>query len=63
MNLVKLSQYLYLKRVRLWSDGAKLRTEGSQEILTPDTISKLKQHKTEILQLLQERQLNNVIEV
>ncbi|NEO48681.1 MAG: non-ribosomal peptide synthetase, partial [Moorea sp. SIO4A3] len=55
MKLVDFLQNLSLKGIRLWSDGEKLKTEGSQEILTPDIISKLKQHKTEILQLLQEQ--------
>ncbi|NEO48300.1 MAG: non-ribosomal peptide synthetase, partial [Moorea sp. SIO4A3] len=55
MNLVKFLQDLSLKGVRLWIDGEKFRMEGSQEILTPELISKLKQHKTKILQLLKEQ--------
>ncbi|NER93306.1 MAG: amino acid adenylation domain-containing protein [Symploca sp. SIO1B1] len=55
MNVVEFLQNLAFKGVRLWLDGENLRTGGSQEILTPDAITQLKQHKTEILQLLQEQ--------
>ncbi|RQH04066.1 non-ribosomal peptide synthetase [Okeania hirsuta] len=55
MNLVEFLQDISLKGVKLWCDGEKLRTGGSQEILTPDVISQLKQYKTQILQLLQEQ--------
>ena len=55
MNLVEFLQGISLKGVKLWSEGEKLRTGGSQEVLTPDVIAQLKQHKTEILQLLQEQ--------
>ncbi|NEO38505.1 MAG: amino acid adenylation domain-containing protein [Moorea sp. SIOASIH] len=55
MNLVEFLQDISLKGVKLWCDGEKLRTGGSQEVLTPDVIAQLKQHKTEILQLLHEQ--------
>ncbi|OLT62072.1 non-ribosomal peptide synthetase [Moorena bouillonii] len=55
MNLVEFLQNISLKGVKLWCDGEKLRTGGSQEVLTPDVIAQLKQHKTQILQLLQEQ--------
>ncbi|NEO38508.1 MAG: amino acid adenylation domain-containing protein [Moorea sp. SIOASIH] len=54
MNLVEFLQDISLKGVKLWCDGEKLRTGGSQEVLTPDVIAQLKQHKSEILQLLKE---------
>lgn len=55
MNLVEFLQDISLKGVKLWCDGEKLRTGGSQEVLTPDIIAQLKQYKSEILQLLQEQ--------
>ncbi|NEO72881.1 amino acid adenylation domain-containing protein, partial [Moorena sp. SIO3H5] len=54
MNLIEFLQYLSLKGVKLWSEGGKLRTGGSQEVLTTDVIAQLKQYKSEILQLLRE---------
>ena len=53
MNLVGFLQDISLKGVKLWCDGEKLRTGGSQGVLTPDMIAQLKQYKTQILQLLQ----------
>ena len=55
MNLVGFLQDISLKGVKLWCDGEKLRTGGSQGVLTPDMIAQLKQYKTQILQLLQEQ--------
>ncbi|NET45429.1 amino acid adenylation domain-containing protein [Okeania sp. SIO2B3] len=52
MNLVEFLQDLSQKGVRLWSEGGKLRSGGSQEVLTPEVIALLKEHKTEILHLL-----------
>lgn len=54
MNLVEFLQDLSLKGVKLWRDGEKLRTGGSQEVLTTDIIAQLKQYKSEILELLRE---------
>nr|WP_293122467.1 amino acid adenylation domain-containing protein [Moorena sp. SIO4G3] len=54
MNLIIFLQYLYQKGVKLWNDGGKLRTEGSQEVLTTDVMAELEQYKSEILQLLRE---------
>ncbi|NEQ40109.1 MAG: amino acid adenylation domain-containing protein [Okeania sp. SIO3I5] len=61
MNLVEFLQDISLKGVKLWCDGDKLRTGGSQEVLTPDVIAQLKQYKTQILQILQEQP--NILEV
>ena len=55
MNLVEFLQDLSLKGVKLWCAGDKLRTGGSQEVLTPDVIAQLKQYKTKIVQLLREQ--------
>ena len=54
MNLFFLLKNLYQKGVKLWNDGGKLRTEGSQEVLTTDVMAELEQYKSEILQLLRE---------
>ncbi|NEQ65236.1 MAG: amino acid adenylation domain-containing protein, partial [Symploca sp. SIO2D2] len=54
MNLIQFLQDLSLKGVKLWSDGGKLRTGGSQEVLTTNIIAQLKQYKSEILQLLRD---------
>ena len=54
MNLIEFLQDLSLKGVKLWSDGGKLRTGGSQEVLTTDSVAQLKQYKSEILHLLKE---------
>ncbi|NEO41472.1 MAG: amino acid adenylation domain-containing protein [Moorea sp. SIOASIH] len=54
MNLIQFLQDLSLKGVKLWSDEGKLRTEGSQEVLTTDVMAELEQYKSEILQLLRE---------
>ncbi|MDJ0897246.1 MAG: amino acid adenylation domain-containing protein [Xenococcus sp. MO_188.B8] len=55
MNLVEFLQDLSLKGVKLWIEDGRLRSGGSQEVLTCDVIFQLKQHKTEILQLLRDR--------
>ncbi|OLT58220.1 non-ribosomal peptide synthetase [Moorena bouillonii] len=54
MNLIEFLQDLSLKGVKLWTDGGKLKTGGSQEVLTTDVIAQLKQYKSEILRLLKE---------
>ncbi|NEP29733.1 MAG: hypothetical protein F6K49_50480, partial [Moorea sp. SIO3I6] len=54
MNLSQLLQDISLKGVKLWNNGGKLRTEGSQEVLTTDVMAELEQYKSEILQLLNE---------
>ena len=54
MNLIEFLQDLSIKGVKLWSDEGKLRTGGSQEVLTTDVMAELEQYKSEILQLLNE---------
>ncbi|NER91290.1 non-ribosomal peptide synthetase [Moorena sp. SIO3A2] len=54
MNLIEFLQDLSIKGLKLWTDGGKLKTGGSQEVLTTDVIAQLKQYKSEILQLLKE---------
>ncbi len=55
MNLVEFLQDLSLKGVNLWIEDGRLRSGGSQEVLTRDVIAQLKQYKVEILQLLGDR--------
>ncbi|NEP55063.1 MAG: hypothetical protein F6K65_42290 [Moorea sp. SIO3C2] len=55
MNLVEFLQDLSLKGVKLWLDNGKLRSGGSQKVLKSDIVNQLKQHKAEILQLLNEQ--------
>jgi amino acid adenylation domain-containing protein len=52
MNLIKFLQNLSLQNVELWVDGDKLRYRGSKEALNPTLLNQIKQHKTEIIQLL-----------
>ncbi|MDZ8084004.1 MAG: amino acid adenylation domain-containing protein [Nostoc sp. DedQUE12b] len=55
MNLLEFLQYISFKGIELGHDGEKLLIDGSEILLTPDVIAQLKQHKTEILQLLRDR--------
>ncbi|MEH1889739.1 MAG: amino acid adenylation domain-containing protein [Nostoc sp.] len=55
MNLLEFLQDISFKRIELGHDGEKLLIDGSENLLTPDVIAQLKQHKTEILQLLRDR--------
>jgi amino acid adenylation domain-containing protein len=52
MNLIKFLQDLSLQNVELWVDGDKLRYRGSKEALNATLLNQIKQHKTEIIQLL-----------
>ncbi|MEH2001258.1 MAG: amino acid adenylation domain-containing protein [Nostoc sp.] len=55
MKLLKFLQDISFKGIELGHDGEKLLIDGSESSLTPDVIAQLKQHKTEILQLLRDR--------
>ncbi len=52
MNLVKFLNDLSVQGVELWSDGDHLSYRAPKDLLTPIFLSKIKQHKAEILQLL-----------
>ena len=54
MNLVEFLKDLSQQNVELWIDGDQLRYRGPKEVLTPALLTKIKQHKAEILQLLRE---------
>ena len=55
MNLVEFLQNLTIQGWQLWSEGEKLHYRASKEELTSSVLSQLKQHKTEILELLRDR--------
>jgi thioesterase domain-containing protein len=55
VNLVEFLQDLVTQGWQLWSEGEKLRYRASKEELTSSVLTQLKQHKTEILELLRDR--------
>lgn len=55
MNLVEFLQDLAIQGWQLWSEGEKLRYRASKEELTSSVLTQLKQHKTEIVELLRDR--------
>lgn len=59
MNLVEFLQNLSAKDVKLWTDGEKLYYEASQDVLTPELLTEIKQHKQEIIYLLREEVVTN----
>jgi len=54
MNLVKFLQYLALQGWKLWSEGDNLHYDAPQEESTSSVLVQLKQHKSEIVELLRE---------
>ncbi|AOW99700.1 hypothetical protein BJP34_09730 [Moorena producens PAL-8-15-08-1] len=52
MNLVEFLQELSIKGWQIWSEGSQLRYDAPKEESTASVLALLKQHKTEILQLL-----------
>jgi len=55
MNLVEFIQDLLQQNVKLSIDGERLCYQGSKDVLTPTLLNQIRQHKTEILQLLRDR--------
>ncbi|MBD2435678.1 non-ribosomal peptide synthetase [Nostoc sp. FACHB-110] len=55
MNLAEFLQNLSQQNVELFIEAERLRYRGPKEILTPTLLNQIKQHKQEILQLLQEK--------
>jgi len=55
VNLVEFLQELTIQGWQFWSEGEKLHYRAPQEKLTASVLSQLKQHKTEILELLRDR--------
>jgi hypothetical protein len=64
MNITVIS---FLKKIQtagvmLWLDGDDLRVNGPNNILTPDIVEILKNHKKEIIQILQHNNECNACE-
>ncbi|WP_155743619.1 thioesterase domain-containing protein [Scytonema sp. UIC 10036] len=55
MNLIEFLQDLAIQGWELWSEGEKLRYRTSKGELTSSVLTQLKQHKSEILELLRDR--------
>ncbi|MBW4508527.1 MAG: amino acid adenylation domain-containing protein [Scytonematopsis contorta HA4267-MV1] len=53
MNLAEFLEDLSQQNIELWIEGDRLRYRGPVEALNPMLLNKIKQHKAEILQLLQ----------
>ena len=53
MNLAEFLEDLSQQNIELWLEGDRLRYRGPVPALTPTVLNKIKQHKAEILQLLQ----------
>ena len=52
MNITLFFQDLIERGVKLWIEGEQLRCQGPGEVLTPEVLEILKQHKSEFLNLL-----------
>ena len=52
MNLTDLLENLKANNVELWVEGDKLRYRGAQNVLSPELLKKIKQYKSEIIQIL-----------
>ncbi|MGK7873458.1 MAG: condensation domain-containing protein, partial [Xenococcaceae cyanobacterium] len=55
MNLSEFIKDLLSQGIELWVDGERLRYRAPKELLKPTLLTKIKQHKIEILQLLQQQ--------
>mgnify|MGYP001106864068 CR=1 FL=1 len=55
MNLVEFLQQLVIKGWQFWTEGEQVRFRAPETRLTAEIIDRLKQNKTKILELLQER--------
>ncbi|MBP5974473.1 amino acid adenylation domain-containing protein [Brasilonema sp. CT11] len=55
MNTVEFLQDIIIEGWQLWSDGERLCYDAPKEEATSSVLNQLKQHKTEILQLLRDR--------
>lgn len=54
MNLVEFLTQLSQQNIELWVEDSKLRYRGRKEILTSTVLNQIKQHKTEIIDLLRQ---------
>ena len=57
MNIVEFLQDLSGQGIELRAEEGRLRYRAPKEFLTPDLLEKIKQHKSEILQLLSEQDI------
>nr|VFK17277.1 MAG: non-ribosomal peptide synthase domain TIGR01720/amino acid adenylation domain-containing protein [Candidatus Kentron sp. LFY] len=57
MDLIKFVEELSAQGIELWADGERLRYRSPRNVLPQALLGKIKEHKTEILQLLRERTL------
>jgi amino acid adenylation domain-containing protein len=55
MNLDEFLQNLSTKNVKLWVEGNELCYRGRREVLTPELLNEIKQHKLEIINILNKR--------
>ncbi|GAA6618281.1 amino acid adenylation domain-containing protein [Scytonema sp. NUACC26] len=55
MNLVEFIQSLSATGIELWVNGDKLCYEAPEDVLTPELLTQIKQHKEEIIYSLQKR--------
>jgi amino acid adenylation domain-containing protein len=54
MNLVEFLTQLSQQNIELWMEDNKLRYRGRKEVLTSTVLNQIKQHKTEIIDLLRQ---------
>ncbi|MEH2088675.1 MAG: amino acid adenylation domain-containing protein [Nostoc sp.] len=54
MNLVEFITQLSQQNIELWVEDNKLRYRGRKEVLTSTVLNQIKQHKTEIIDLLRQ---------
>ncbi|MCC5614798.1 amino acid adenylation domain-containing protein, partial [Nostoc sp. CHAB 5836] len=54
MNLVEFLTQLSQQNIELWMEDSKLRYRGRKEVLTSTVLNQIKQHKTEIIDLLRQ---------
>ena len=54
MNISHVLQDLIKRGAKLWTEEEQLRCQGPGEVLTPEVLAILKQHKNEFLDLLRE---------
>ena len=63
MSALQLLQDLSGRGVKLWVEGERLRYGGPREVVTPETVENLKEHKEAILHALTEPQVIAPVEV
>ncbi len=54
MNVLELVEELSTTDIEVWRAGERLLYQGPEDVVTPEILGKLKQHKAELLQLLSE---------